>query len=212
MNRRLCLLPALALLILLSGCLSGVLRGGKPDDLYRFGAAAAPPAATAVTTGLPPRTLTLLHVRFAPEIADDRLLAAQGAHTLYIKGLRWIAPAPDLFTQALNRMLQARAPEIRLLGTQDASASGYTIDIDVTRFEARYEGAYTGAPAVAMEGSAALYAPKDRHLIAFRRFAVTTQAAENRATSTVAAFDAADAQFTADLVDWLRTGIAANER
>lgn len=204
------ILPALAVVLLLPGCLSGALRGGKPDDLYRFGAAAMPPSAVAADIGLPPRTLTLLHVRFAPEIADDRLLAAQGAQTMYVKGARWIAPAPDLFSQALERMLQARAPEIQLAGTQNAGPTGYALDVAVTRFEAQYGSAAAAAPTVAMEGSATLYAPKDRHVVAFRRFAVTSPATVNRATSIVAAFDAADTQFTADLADWVRIGIASN--
>ncbi|WP_454883351.1 ABC-type transport auxiliary lipoprotein family protein [Sphingomonas oryzagri] len=205
------ILPALALLLMLPGCLGGALRGGKPDDLYRFGAAAMPPSAVAADTGLPRRTLTLLHVHFAPEVADDRLLAARGTQTMYIKGVRWIAPAPDLFSQALERMLQARAPEIQLAGTQNAGPTGYALDVAVTRFEAHYGSAATDTPVVAMEGSATLYAPKDRHVIAFQRFAVAIPAAANRAPSIVAAFDAADTQFTADLADWVRTGIASND-
>lgn len=205
------ILPALAVLLLLPGCLGGALRGGKPDDLYRFGAAAVPPSAVAADIGLPPRTLTLPRARLAPEIADDRLLATRGAQTMYIKGARWIAPAPDLFSQALERMLQARAPEIQLAGTQNVGPTGYALDVAITRFEARYGSAATDTPVIAMEGSATLYAPKDRHVVAFRRFAVAIPAAANRATSIVSAFDAADTQFTADLADWVRTGIASNE-
>ncbi len=207
MNVRSRILPAIAVLLLLPGCLGGALRGGKPDDIYRFGAAALPPSAVATDIGLAPRTLTLPRVRFAPEIADDRLLAALGEKTLYIKGVRWIAPAPDLFSQALERMLQARAPEIRLSGPQDANIAGYALDIGVTRFEARYAGADTAAPSVVMEGSATLYAPKDRHIVAFHRFAVSAPAAENRAAAIAAAFDAADTRFTAQLADWTRTSI-----
>ncbi|WP_454887526.1 ABC-type transport auxiliary lipoprotein family protein [Sphingomonas oryzagri] len=203
---RLCL--ALGGLFLLGGCLSGALRGGKPDELYRFGSAGGA-AAGAEAGGVVPRlSLTFDHFRFSPEISSDRLLAVQDNQSLYIKGVRWIAPAPDLFVQGLDRTFQARAPDVRVTQRQETDPSAYTLDIEITRFEARYDGGFAGNPSVMMEGTATLHAPRDRHVVAFRHFSASAAAVGRQAPAVTSAFDQANSLFSAQVVDWTRLAMA----
>ncbi len=203
-SRRLCA-PALLALVLLGGCVGGLLGGGKPDALYRFGVSEQNIGSLPEQRPESDRTITLLRIRFAPEIDGDRLLATRGESALYIEGARWVAAAPDLFSQALGRTFRNRAPAVRLIPAQNGDPSDYALEISITRFEAHYAtaGPDEVPPMVLMEGDATLYGPGNRKAVTVRHVSTQAAAGANRAGAIVAAFDGAAGLFTAQVVDWV---------
>uniref|UniRef100_UPI0015774FDC ABC-type transport auxiliary lipoprotein family protein n=1 Tax=Sphingomonas bacterium TaxID=1895847 RepID=UPI0015774FDC len=144
----------LAAALLLTGC--ALLGGGKPVQLYRFG---APPTASPATGGVVPTpryTVLLMPVRFAAGIDGDRVLASRGSETLYIKGLRWVAPAPVLFGEEAQASFRARAPWIALTDRRGGAPADHILQIRIDRFEARYDAGAKAPPTIHVEGEAML--------------------------------------------------------
>lgn len=198
-----CRFSALLLVALMLGSCGGLLGGGKRADLFRFGVADQTPVASA-PDALPTRSVSLRRPRFSQEIEGDRMLTTRGEQALYIKDARWIAPVPDLFTQALMRQFASRAPEIRLSGTRDAMGSSQGLQISIERFEASYAlgGGEKTPPTIIIEGQATLFGLVDRRPFASSRFLVEEPASTNTTSGIVAAFDRAVARYTAELTNW----------
>ena len=201
-------LPGLAGLCLLGGCLGNVLGGGQPDALYRFGA--SQPASPA-DAGAARQTVVLASLNFAPEVDGNRVLAVHGASARYIRGMRWVSAAPGLFGEALAGSFATRAPQLRFTLSQNGDVSGYALALRVTRFEADYgDAAMASAPMVAIEGEATLLRLSDRHTLATRHFATQAPAAMNGAGALAAAFDRAAGLATAQITDWVATSVLDN--
>jgi cholesterol transport system auxiliary component len=205
--------PALGAVLLLGGCVGSLLGGGKPDALYRFGN--APPVATSAPALPAPRqqTVVLLKAGFAAEVGGDRVLTTHAGSARYIKGMRWVAGAPGLFTQAMARSFETRAPGLRFTTTQGGDLTGYALALAISRFEAQYGGdAMTSPPTVLIEGDATLYGLSDRKEIATRRFTAQAAAGRNAADDIAAAFDQATTAYTAQVSDWAVAAAAENPR
>ena len=204
------LLPTLGGLLLLGGCVGNLLGGGKPDALYRFGVEQPVAIGAPAQTPLPdapvapaPRTIVLLKTSFASEVEGDRLLATHGQSTRYIKGMRWVGGTPGLFSQALARSFQSRAPGLRLTTTPGGDLTGYALALAIGRFEAQYgDEAMSAAPTILIEGDATLYGLGDRKAITTRHFAIQAVAGRNDAVRIVAAFDEAATAYTAAVAEW----------
>ena len=205
------MLPGLAAMLLLGGCVGSLLGGGKPDALYRFGN--APPAAAPALPTPQQRTVVLLKAGFAAEVSGDRLLATHGGSTRYIKGMRWVAGAPGLFTQALAHSFDTRAPALRFTTTQGGDLTGYALALAISRFEAQYGSeAMIDPPTILIEGDATLYGLADRKAIATRHFSARAVAGRNNADQIVAAFDQATNSYTAQVSDWVVAAASENPR
>lgn len=195
------IIAALAATLPLAGC-GALLGGGKPAQLYRFG---APPAAAADAAGVVPSpraTLALMPVRFAAEIEGDRVLAGRDREALYIKGMRWVAPAPTLFAEALRATFRARAPSIALADRGGGGTAGDVLQVRIDRFEARYDDGAAAPPTIHVEGEATLGDPRTRAMIGRYRLVARQRAERGDAAAIVAAFDGATATATAATVDW----------
>lgn len=204
-----CFAAPLAVALLLSGC-GSLLGGGKPVDLYRF---ATPPAvAPAGVSGVLPRstrTLLVMPVRFAAEIDGDKVLAAQGQKTLYIKGMRWAAPAPVLFAQALTAGFTARVPDVAVVDRRTGANADASLQISIDRFEAQYNGDILAAPIVVIEGRATLIDAKTNLPVGSYRLTATARASANNAAEIAAAFDRANTIAVTGAVDWVAATIGA---
>ncbi len=191
--------PALALL--LSGCL-GSLLGGKPENLYRFG---APEAATTGAQGGPlpagGRKVQLVIPSFPIEAAGDRILTVEGANASYIKDARWVTAGPFLYRAALANQFAPGGPVVPLTERHRGDAD-YALRVRIDRFEARYENGPKAPPVVEIDGTATLFdkAGKERASYAL---ADREPAAANRTGEIVAAYDRAVARQTAGLARWL---------
>lgn len=187
---------ALSLPLWLGGCVS-LLPQAKPAQLYRFGTGEGTPAARAAGEV---RGVTLSPVSFPREAMGDGILTLDGQQTAYISGARWVAPATILFRQTLDRSFDAAAPRTHLLGRGEVGRSSAVLDIDVTRFEARY-GDPKAAPVVEVTFLARL-AAADGSPVATQVFDVSKPAAANRITAIVAAYDQAVVESTTALARW----------
>jgi cholesterol transport system auxiliary component len=192
-NRLLLLLLPLAL----AGC-GGLLGGGPPAELYRFGGVAQPAEAPAPETG---RSILVSYsgAAFEAESGGDRILTATGASVSYVAAARWVAPASDLFDGALLRSLDGLSPAIRIVRPGDVSRPDFTLAVDVRRFEAVYLGAE--APEALVEANVRLIRRSDRMIVGEWPVAAREPADANRVTSIVAAFDRATAAVTARIND-----------
>lgn len=204
MTIRSLLFPCLALVVtcLLGGCVGKLLGDDKPDALYRFGGSARVAVNSVPDTAS--QVIVLEPVRFAAEIEGNRMLAVSGTSARYIKGGRWVTSGPNLFTEALQRSFQARAPVLRLIGRQVSDRTGYSLAVRIVRFEAQYDAPLmVSPPTIVMESDVTLYALSDRTVFAQRHFAARVPAAQNRITALVVGFDQVATCAADDIAVWV---------
>ncbi len=190
------LAAVLAIAASLGGCVS-LLPKAKPAQLYRFGTGEGTPAAQ----GPGARGVTLGDVSFPREAMGDGILTIDGTQTSYVASARWVAPATVLFRQTLDRSFDAAAPRTRLLQRGEVGRSNATLQLDVSRFEARYP-APNAVPTVEVTLLARL-AAADGAPISSQVFDVSRPAAANRVAAIVAAYDEATTEATKGLARWV---------
>lgn len=195
MNRSL-LIAAAAALPLLSGC--ALLSLPDPVQMYHFGGQAPAEALAPIAQ---PVAMGLRRVEMPQASRTDRLVGVTGSEVAYIKGARWVSPADDLYTEALENAFAARAQRVRLVGPRELTTAERSLDVDMRAFEARYD-APGAAPSAVITARAQILSREDRSVIAERTFSVTRPASENRVSAIVQAFEAATADINAQIVDW----------
>lgn len=182
----------------LSGCIT-LFPEKTPAQMYRFGAA-TPPAAEEAG----PRDGEVLRgpIVFSRAASNDRIVTVNGTEIAYVAAARWVAPAPALFQEALERSFATTpgAPRLASFG-QGVAATGI-LNIDVDAFEARYEQGLEAAPTVVVRIRARITHPRERRLIGEQMFEVRRPASENRVGPIVAAYDSAITEALAALVAW----------
>ena len=194
--------------VALSGCLGGLLGGGKPAQLYRFGqlpTAAAQAAPAAGTVGVF-RATSL----FQREAAGDKILAITGGEAQYIAESRWVAPASVLWDQAVLAAFEAAPGRVRLISRGEPGRADYTLRLDVRNFETRYEAGPEGAPTVLVRARAALARDRAETLGPERVFESRVPAASNRVSSIVAAYDRATGDVLGQVVRWTEAQVGAS--
>ncbi|HEY8617319.1 ABC-type transport auxiliary lipoprotein family protein [Phenylobacterium sp.] len=196
-----------ALGVSLTGCMGGLLGGGKPAQLYRFGQSPVAQAQAAPAAG----TVAVFRANgtFQGETAGDRLLAVTGEETRYIAESRWVAPASVLWDQAVLAAFDTAPGRVRLVSRGELARADYVLRLDVRNFEARYENGEKAAPTVLVRVRAALTRPRDRDFARERIFEARVPAAGNRVSLIVPAYDKATGQVLAELVSWLEAEAAA---
>ena len=187
-------LVAFAGALALGGC--GLLGGGKPANLYRFGGAETAAAAPASAA----RTLALSNLTFAEESEGDRILTVTGGEAAYIKQSRWVAPARDLFTAAAERAFDRAGVRLALRGQPFNTDAG--LILEVPTFEARYENGAKAAPVILVEVRASIVAGTEKRLVDETSFTARQPAAENRVSAIVEAFDTATRQALDHTARW----------
>ena len=184
-----------AAVVALGAC--SLLSSPDPVQLYRFGGTQAGARTASAAQAV---DIALRRVEFAQAVRSERMLGVTGTEAAYIKGARWVAPAPDLFTDALESAFASGASRVRLLGPREVTPATQTLDIDVRTFEARYV-VRNGAPTVIVVARARLL-NRDRTIDAEETFESSVPAGANRVAAIVDAFDAATAAVTGDIVAW----------
>lgn len=183
----------------LSGCIS-LLPKTKPATLYRFGQ--TPAASTAPTPAN--RTVGVFRAvgLFQREAASDRLLTVTGSQTAYIAAARWVAPAQNLFDEAVLRAFDDAPGQVRLVSRGEQVRSAYALRLDVRNFEAHYDNGPEAAPAVLVRVRALLTRNQDSAVMGEQIFEARIPASENRVSAIVAAYDQALTQVLGQLVAW----------
>jgi cholesterol transport system auxiliary component len=168
-----------------------------PVQMYRFGGGDVParPATTAA-----PVEIALRRVEFPQAVRSERILGVTGTGAAYIAGARWVSPAQDLFSDALENAFVSGSSRVRLLGPREITPGTQTLDIDVRTFEARY-AVKNGVPTVVVVARARLL-NRDRTIDAEETFESSVPAGANRVSAIVEAFDTATAAVSRDIVDW----------
>lgn len=197
---------ALIVSLLATASCGGLLGGGSPADLYRFGD--APPAAPPqqAETG-PPVVVSYGGADFEAESRGDRILTVSGTTMSYVADARWVAPAEELFDGALLRSLDGLAPAIRVVRSGQLPRTDFTLIVDVRRFEAVYTAPET--PEAVIEASVRLVRRADRRIVGEWPVSTRQPAGENRVTAIVAAFDRATSAVAARINDFTRETVAS---
>lgn len=188
-----------ALFLLLSGCLGGLLGGGKEADLYRFGGAEA---AAAPSGQLAPGIfkVQLVMPGFPPEAAGDRILTVEDNRASYIEGARWVSSAPALYRSALAARFAEAEGDVPILERRRGDAD-YVLRVRIDRFEADYANGPKAPPTVHVAGIATLFDREGKEIASYR--AVDSDAATaNRTGAIVAAFDRAVMRQSAAVARW----------
>ncbi|MDO8411815.1 MAG: ABC-type transport auxiliary lipoprotein family protein [Phenylobacterium sp.] len=188
----------------LSACVS-LLPDAEPSQLYRLEAAIDPGATVAPPA--PTFGLVLPTTGFVRAASGDRILTVTGDEVAYIAGARWVAPATDLFGEAVERAFDANTGPARLVTRGEMRTAESVLRLDVRRFEVVYDRGQNAAPLVVVRLRATLVNRGDRALIDEDVFEAEVRATDNRVSAIVAAFNSGTGQVLTQLVDWSnRTG------
>lgn len=181
----------------LSGC--ALLSSPDPVQLYRFGAAGDAPLVSLAVAA--PVQVKLRAVEFDQAAQGDRLLGVTGSEAAYISGARWVSPAVQLYSDALETAFDTRARTVRLIGRRELTPATRLLDVDVRNFETQY--AFVDAiPTVVVTVRARLLRFPERTVVAERTITVRQPAGENRVSAIVAAYDSATQNLNTQVVSW----------
>ena len=197
--------PARFLYLLLSTCLLSacisVFPQSDPAQLYRFQATV--PDHRGTVSAEPTFNVLLGRTVFDRAAAGDRILTVSGTQAAYIKGVRWVTSAEDLFNVSLQQAFDADRGPARLVHPGDLSPVDFVLKLQVHTFAAQYATGQDTAPEIIVALQATLSGAKDRTVIADRQFSAAVTAEENRVESIVQAFDGAVSQVLGELVNWV---------
>jgi cholesterol transport system auxiliary component len=182
----------------LSACVS-LLPKSEPANLYRFG---QPLAAEALTAPQGRVGVFRTNATFQRESAGDRLLTVTNGQVAYIAETRWAAPAAVLWDEAVLAAFDADPGPVRLISRGEPAGAEYVLRLDVRNFETRYEQGPKAAPTVVVRVRAAMTRGTDRGLVSEQIFEKRVDAADNRVTAIVPAYDRAVAEVLKEIVDW----------
>lgn len=198
---RLIPLTAAAAALSLGAC--ALLSTPDPAQLYRFGTTPLPTAGAAVAA---PVQVAMRRIDFTEAAAQDRILGITGTEAAYIAGARWVAPAEQLYGDALQATFAAQASRVRLVGRGERTQTSVALDVDVTVFEARY--AQAGAvPTATVVARARLLDADDRTVAAEQTFTIEQTATANRVSAIVEAFDIGVRDLNSQIVSWTEANV-----
>ena len=186
------------LAVSLSACIS-VFPKTKPVGLYRFGetqvsAPKGPPGAMFGVLKAP--------TTFTRAAAADRILTSSEGQVAYIADARWVSPAFVLFEEAVARAFENAPGRARLIGRGEVAKADLVLRLDVRTFETDYINGPKGAPEVVVRVRGVLNRNQDRALVGDQVFEARVQAADNRVSAIVPAYDKAVAKVLGDIVAW----------
>ncbi len=185
----------------LSAC--ALLSSPDPVQTYRFGGVSGQ-TATLVANPI----LVAMRRAEMPEASEgDKLLGVTGTETAYIGGARWISPASDLFTDALENAFASQATRVRLIGPRELARSTRSLDIDVRSFETRYP-APEAVPTIVVSARVRLLTLPERQVKVERIFTVEQPATANRVGAIVEAYDLATRDLNTQIVAWTEANAA----
>jgi cholesterol transport system auxiliary component len=179
----------------LSGC--ALLSSPDPVQLYRFGE----PSGAVATPVAEPVQVKLRALEMPQASQGDRLLSLTGSEAAYVAGARWVSPAIMLYSDALEASFASQARTVRLIGRRELTQTTRLLDVDVRRFETRYDYA-GGTPTVVITARARLLRFPERTVVAEQTFSVSQPAGENRVSAIVEAYDLATRDLNTQIVTW----------
>lgn len=200
----LAIFSAVAISPALSGCVT-VFPQSKPAELYRF---EAPPGQPIGAPARRQQSVLTSPGTFSAEAAGDRLVAVSNGQVAYVRGIRWAAPAEELFRDAVVQTFQHRQGETRLIERGDAADVAFLLRWDVNRFELQYPPDAATPPTAVVVIYASLFRAKDRVVVAQKAFEARALAPANRLSSFASTYDLALGQAVSAMADWVDANVA----
>lgn len=197
---------ALLAALLLPGCFSGLHSKAAPPQRYVLQPPAAASAPRARPAGTAAPSLLVLTPVAAPGLAGDAIAVLRpGARLDAYANARWAGDAPAAVQSLVVRTLRDTGRFAVVEGEEGPFAAQYLLSLDLTHFEARYEG--PGPPTVSVEIIAGLGRRSDRlPLLSFTaRSEVTADA--DRMQAVIAAFERA----TQDVLQQIAASVSLPE-
>ena len=198
----------LAVIMSLDGCVS-LLPKTVPAQLYRFGVeppAGAPTPSSSISS-VAKTGVVLGAIGFPRASTSDGILTVTGDETAYLGGVRWVAPARQLFTEAMQRAFEQKGQRTLLVDVGDVGPAGAILRVDVTSFEARYD--HSGREPTVVVSLSARLSRSDGRLLDQRDFTASKHAAANSVSTIVRAFDQATDAVLTDVTGWTDAQVAA---
>jgi ABC-type uncharacterized transport system auxiliary subunit len=186
----------------LSGCTGSLFKSKEPaQSVYLLtiapGAAAAKPVIPADITILRPRVRPGLDTTLIAALYPDRRLD-------HFAGARWSAPLDEVVQDLTLQAFRADARVQNVHTDISSFGTGYWLEIDVADFQAEYgasgSAAGSGPPTIHVRLAARLGASGDRHVLGQFEADVRENAADNRLTAIVDAYDRAASSALARIV------------
>jgi ABC-type uncharacterized transport system auxiliary subunit len=199
------------LLLGVQGCGVNLLESSVPvPETYRLGSAiAAAPASDATAATGDQLALTVARPRAAPALDTDRIAVVPAASRFeYYTGVRWAEAAPQMLQQNLVAALDASGRYAGVFASPARVPSELMLDVELRHFEAIAGGTST-APKVRIQLQASLVDVRRASRIASFVAEADVAAAGPRRADVVAAFERANAQVVADVVQRVATATAA---
>ena len=199
-------LGALLLCLLASGC-GGLLHStARPEQSYYLrapaaaavhAAAADATAAHAVGTDAAPAPFTGMSLRVAhpnasPGLESPHIMLVQSDYRMnFLAGARWPASAPEVIESLVVQTLRASGDWSSVADPGSPFPSDFLLQIGVRRFEADYSGGGGAAPVVHVVFDCILGRREGRDVIATFVASGEANAAANRVSAVVGAFEQA---------------------
>jgi cholesterol transport system auxiliary component len=204
-------LVSLCMLMLITGCASGLKSNAAPTQTYILRATPAPASGDTTPTGT---TLQIARLTTDPGLGSDRIVLVQTDHRMsFYAASRWAAELPDLIETLAVATLRATGQWDAVYEFPNVFASDYLLQIAIRRFEADYTGG--GNPTVQVTFDCTVVRRSGRDSIANFVVQGSAPASENRLAAVVAAFEqaansalASMAQRTAEIVKAAKTSTA----
>ena len=188
---------AVAALVALGGCVT-LFPKETPVPLYRFG-----DTVQATPASGPSFAVRNAGLSFDQAASGDAIVTVTGDQVAYVSGGRWAAPAPMMFSAAVQRGFEASGGQVRLIQPGEAGQARYVMRLAVTHFEARYDNGPTAAPTVVVTLHASLTKSSDQGFAGAQEFRASVPASDNRVGAIAEAFDQATSQVVGQAVGWV---------
>jgi ABC-type uncharacterized transport system auxiliary subunit len=194
----------LSLSFAVAACGSLFQTKAAPPTMYLLGIAAKAPQGGAA----PPVDLSVLKPHVRAGLDTDRIALLYPDRRLdYFAGVRWSGPLDELMQELAVQEFRGIGAVRNVSGDASVFASSYWLEIEVADFQAEYAAAGT-TPSVHVHLLARIGTSMDRRVLARFEADAREQAAENRLSAIVDAYnragDKALASIVADCVETLK--------
>jgi len=186
---------ALALVCALSACSGSLFSSKAPAPaIYLLSAHAGTPGPAIAAD------LTVQKVQVRAGLDTDRIAVLYPDRRLdYYAGARWSAPLDEVVQDLVLQSFRARANLRSVSSDASLFTAGYWLEIEVTDFQAEYAAGET-RPKVHVRISARMGKATDRRVLNRFEASATQEAADNRLTAIVAAYELAAGAALAEIV------------
>lgn len=187
-------LAPVVIFISLSGCVGGLLGGGKTADLYSLRNQIEQRENDADA-----RIVAVRQFSFAGNLRPDSIETSSNARVAALAKARWSQPVPEMFRLALIDQLE-QSPRTRV-SRSDLQKPADILSAEISQFTAAFDQG-PKAPPLIMIGVRAELAKGAAREASARFFEARVRASDATVTSIVDAYRAGVSNITTDMAQW----------